>query len=187
MNRLWDFYTDGVFNREEAKDAYYELMRYHHIPISGRLETEDFWVSDFDQHDFGKIGIGGITWVNDRKNNYFGHDIFLLPGQMLVEHKHASMKNDSKRMKSWHLRNGSAYLFHEGEPKGQCPIEIPVSQQDSIHAKAWTQLTPGNVAHLEEVGSWHFIVAGRHGTIITEYATANYDDDLEFSNRHVVF
>ena len=35
MNRLWEFYDNGEFNRDEAKDAYYDLMRYHHMPISG--------------------------------------------------------------------------------------------------------------------------------------------------------
>ena len=151
------------------------------------LETEAFWVSDFDQHDFAKIGMGGIFWVNDLKNGYFGHDIFLLPGQMLVEHKHNTVKEGPAKMESWHMRHGSAYFFHEGESEEPCPIDIPVSQKDSIHAKAWTLLTPGQVAHLEELGSWHFIVAGPHGAIITEYATAHYNGNLEFSNRHVIF
>lgn len=180
-----EIYPGGKFDAKKAKDAYYTLMKYHGMPIGGMLETDDFWVSDFALNDFFKLGMGGIFYVNDLEHKYFGHDIFLLPGQMLVEHRHNAVEGGASKMETWQIRHGSAYFFYEGEPQGECPVKVPEGQD--VNAKGWKLLKVGEIGHLTELGSWHFIIAGPEGVIITEYATPHYDGSLEFSNPKVVF
>ena len=100
------FYKDGAFDPEAAKAAYFKVMEKFGYPIPDVLRTDEFWVCDFLQADFSKVGMGGIFWINEKGNygengggkyagefkkrdfGYLGHEIYLLPGQMLPEHYH---------------------------------------------------------------------------------------------------
>ena len=184
-----DFYKDGVFNAEAAKEAYFELMRFYHVPVTPILKTDQFWVSDFAQKDFATVGMGGIFWVNNVDHGYFGHDIYLLPGRMLVEHKHHPVDDVPAKMEPWQVRHGSAYFFGEGEETNPMPVTIPQSQIDNggANCRKATLLEEGGMLTLNRVGAWHYIIAGPNGAIISEYATPHHGDALEFANKTVVF
>lgn len=180
-----NFYKDGEFDKAAAKEAYFELMKYYGVPVTPLLKTDEFWVSDFAQKDFLTVGMGGIFWINNVEHGYFGHDIYLLPGQMLVEHKHHPVGDVPAKMETWQIRHGSAYFFAEGEGTEPMPVKIPESQD--THCKKCKLLVEGDIATLQEVEEWHFIIAGPKGAIITEYATPHHGDALEFANKSVVF
>ncbi|MCL3780766.1 hypothetical protein EMN47_10270 [Prolixibacteraceae bacterium JC049] len=184
-----NYYKDGAFDKAAAKEAYYQLMRYYGVPVAPVLKTAEFWVSDFAQKDFPNIGMGGIFWVNNIDHGYFGHDIYLLPGQMLVEHKHHAVENGAAKMESWHMRHGSAYFFGEGDATTPLPVKIPQSQIDkgAANSKNCKLLKEGGVLTLNKTGAWHFIIAGPKGAIITEYASPHFNEGLEFANKSVVF
>ncbi len=184
-----DFYKDGVFDKAAAKEAYFNLMKYYGVPVTPILKTDEFWVSDFAQKDFTTVGMGGIFWINNVKHGYFGHDIYLLPGQMLVEHKHHAVDGVPAKMETWQIRHGSAYFFGEGEATEPMPVKIPQSQIDKGGAQCRnvTMLEEGGMLSLNEVGEWHYIIAGSKGAIITEYATPHHGDALEFANKSVIF
>lgn len=183
-----NFYKDGEFDKTAAKEAYYDLMKFYGVPVTPLLKTDEFWVSDFAQKDFPNIGMGGIFWINNVEAGYFGHDIYLLPGQMLVEHRHNPTKLPAK-METWQVRHGSAYFFGEGEETKPLPVEIPQSQidLDGVHCKKCTLLEEGGILTLNKLGAWHFIIAGPNGAIISEYASPHDNDGLEFANKTVVF
>lgn len=180
-----NFYKDGAFDKEAAKEAYFDLMKYYGVPVTPLLKTDEFWVSDFAQKDFATIGMGGIFWINNVEHGYFGHDIYLLPGQMLVEHKHHPVGDVPAKMETWQIRHGSAYFFAEGEDTKPMPVKVPESQD--VHCKKCKLLKEGDIATLQAVEEWHFIIAGPKGAIITEYATPHHGDALEFANKTVVF
>ncbi|HKJ77967.1 MAG TPA: hypothetical protein VKA10_00475 [Prolixibacteraceae bacterium] len=184
-----DFYKDGEFDAEVAKEAYFELMRFYHVPVTPILKTEEFWVSDFAQKDFTTVGMGGIFWVNNVDHGYFGHDIYLLPGQMLVEHKHHKVGDVPAKMETWQVRHGSAYFFGEGDETKPMPVTIPQSQIDNggANCRKATLLEEGGMLTLNRIGAWHYIIAGPQGAIISEYATPHHGDALEFANKTVVF
>ena len=84
-----DYYkADGTFDEEFAKKAFYEMFEYFHYPIVDRLKGDEFWVTDFGLNNYAEVGMGGIFWVNNLEDNYFGHDIYLMPGQRIPEHGH---------------------------------------------------------------------------------------------------
>ncbi|MCP4452763.1 MAG: hypothetical protein GY809_14970, partial [Planctomycetes bacterium] len=102
-----NFYaTDGSLNAEAVKTAYLDMLKKFGCPIPDVLKTDALWVCDFVQRDISKLGMGGIFWINEtgtygqngaktykgeyknQKFGYLGHEIYLLPGQLLPEHRH---------------------------------------------------------------------------------------------------
>ena len=83
------FYKDGKFDEAAAKKAYIEMMENLGYPISDNLR-ENMWVSDFALGDFPAVGMGGIFWAQENVHGVFGHEILLLPNQMLIEHYHVA-------------------------------------------------------------------------------------------------
>ncbi len=172
---------DGKFLEDRAKEAFYEMFRYHKYPIYYQLETPEFWVIDCGLGDFANAGMGGIFWLNDEKNGYFGHEIYLLPGQMIPEHKHIKTEHPAK-MESWQVRYGSAYNFGEGDVPNGIEKEIPASQRGKTHCTKAEFLKLGDIRHLGVPEAWHFLMGGDEGAIITEYANYHDGAGLRFSN-----
>jgi hypothetical protein len=183
------FYDDGEFSKAKAFQAYYDMMKRFGYPISPLLKTDQFWTSDFAQKDFVNVGMGGIFWVNDTKHMYFGHEIFLLPGQMIVEHRHLKVPAGPAKMETWQVRHGDVYTFSSDEPTAKLPIKLPESQlkANGITARHCTHLQLGEIGHLNRVEEPHFMIAGPEGAIVTEYASPHYGEALKFTNSTVVF
>lgn len=183
-----DFYKkDGSFDGEKARKAYYDMMKRFHYPITDKLKGKDFWAIDFGLNDFVNVGMAGIFWWNDKENNYFGHEIYLLPGQMIVEHAHVKTPDAKPKMEAWQVRHGSIFTFGEGEPTSPCPIELPKSQEKFITTRHCQMLKPGEIASLNRAEAKHFMIAGPEGAIVTEYATYHDNAGLRFTNPGVKF
>ena len=184
-----DFYDDSVFNKKKAFEAYYDMMKRFGYPIPSVLRTDEFWTSDFAQNDFANVGMAGIFWVNNKEHGYFAHEIYLLPGQMIVEHRHNVVAEGPAKMESWHVRHGLVHTFGEGEPTQDLPCRLPESQLRArgITARRCYTLHEGEIGTLNRIIAPHFMIAGPEGAIVTEYGTPHYDDALEFTNKTVVF
>ena len=184
-----DYYTNGKFNKQRAFEAYYDMMRHYNYPIYPILKTDQFWTSDFAQNDFLNVGMGGIFWINNTAEGYFGHEIYLLPGQMIVEHGHNSCTEGKAKMESWQVRHGMIYTFGEGEPTKDLPVKLPESQlkANGITVKNCKILKEGEMGTLNRATAKHFMMAGPEGAIVTEYGSPHYGPALEFTNKTVVF
>ena len=129
----------GKFDSAKATQAYFDTFRRLGYPVYPALADASltkpglgFWAIDFAKGDFMKYGMGGVIWVNEIKEEYFGHDIYLLPLQALPEHSHVPgpekeyediwtgqkiKKAIPAKMESWLVRYGWVYSFSEiGEP-----------------------------------------------------------------------
>ena len=100
--------SSGKFDVAKGKQAYFDLMRKFGYPVFRSFTDEafmlretkqtdktqylGFWATDFAKGDFAKFGMGGVIWVDEIKEEYFGHDIFLLPLQSIAEHSHVPGK-----------------------------------------------------------------------------------------------
>jgi hypothetical protein len=185
-----DFYQDGKFQPEAAKQAYLGMMERHgynmHLEHAKKWAT-DFWVTDFGLGDFVNVGMGGVFWVNLQEFNYFAHEIYLLPGQMIVEHAHVETAKAKPKMESWHPRHGSVYCF--GETGGDLPagVVLPKSQAPFITARKCTEVPAGDLLTLNRVTAKHFMMGGPSGGIVSEYASFQDNDALRFTNPGVKF
>lgn len=174
-----DYYTDGVFNQDVAKKAFLDMFEHYGIPFTPFLE-ENFWVNDFGLGDFENTGMGGVFWINNSEHCYFGHEIYLLPGQMIAEHYHVPSAYPAKH-ESWHVRNGWVYNFGIGEPTPNPPA-LPESQKEFITAQNFQIMRVGDISSLQVLESRHFLMAGDEGAVVTEYGTFHDNDGLRFTN-----
>lgn len=176
-----EFYKDGKFDAEAAKEAYYEMMKAFNYPVVDRLRTADFWALDFGLGKFTEVGMAGIFWINNKQDNYFGHEIYLLPGQMIPEHKHVKTADAAAKMEGWHVRHGWIYIYGEGTPTAGVEERIPESHKKVANARVEKKLLPGETGELAGAEQWHWMQAPE-GAIVTEYATYHDGNGLRFSH-----
>lgn len=188
-----DFYKDGKFDVDKAKQAYYNLMTKFGVPVYAELKRPDgpFWAVDFKAGDFLSFGMGGVFWCNE-KEGYFGHEIYLLPGQSIAEHRHLPTKDAEGKplrckIESWQVRYGYVYGFSEvGEPNlDKFPeakamlSKLQIPHLKSVHVEKWE--ADGKVYKLAGPETWHFMQAGPDGAIVTEFATTHDNAGLRFT------
>ena len=204
--------ADGSFDADAAKAAYHAMMRSFGYPIPAVLKGDDFWVADFVQRDYEKLGMGGIFWVNeigkygqtgakaykgdfkDQRFGYLGHEIYLLPGQMLPEHRHIGGADGyGPKMEAWHVRYGSVEFFgeHKGAGDETKISDMAAAEKPWGFGQKWFQSkfvakrVAGEMYKLVDAESWHFQRAGPNGAIVSEYAT--YHNQVEFSKPDMKF
>jgi hypothetical protein len=177
-----DFYNSaGEFQADKAKEAYFDMFRRFGYKISENLQ-KNMWVLDFHLGDFAHVGMAGIFWLNRQDYGYFGHEIYLLPGQMIPEHQHLATEKGPAKMESWQPRHGMVYTFGEGEPTPEFLSKIPASQRDIVKSRHGKPLAIDEVGDLNRREAWHFMVAGPEGALVTEYGTFHDMAGLRFSN-----
>ncbi|MCG8476448.1 MAG: hypothetical protein MI784_13350 [Cytophagales bacterium] len=179
-----DFYVNGKLSAEKTLKAYQEMMDFYHYPMDKFLR-DNLFISDFGQGDFVNAGMAGVFWHNSAEFGYFAHEIYLLPGQMIIEHKHLKTKYPAK-METWHVRNGSIYCFGEGEKTEGNP-EIPKSQIPHVQVNNVLKVNQGEMNTLNRQEAPHFMMAGDQGAIVSEYANYHDNDGLVFSNPDAFF
>lgn len=174
-----DFYKDGKFQQEVAMQAMKDMFAFYDVPFT-ELMAKDLWVTDFGVGDFENVGMGGIFWVNNAEQGYFAHAIYLLPGQMIPEHAHVATKFPAKH-ETWMVEKGWAYNFSEiGDETPNAPA-IPASH-GPIKSKNFVVQKVGEVLPLKELTTFHFLMAGPEGAIVSEWATFHDNDGLRFTN-----
>jgi D-lyxose ketol-isomerase len=177
-----EFYDkDGKFDEPAAKKACFEMMERFHYPIGDNLR-KNLWALDFGLGKFTEAGMGGIFWINDKEGKYLGHEIFLLPGQMIPEHWHVKTDEAVAKAEAWHLRYGAVTLFGEGDPTPGAEKAIPASEREFTTVRHAITVKPGEVYPLVRVETRHFMVAGPPGCIVTEYASYHDMKALRFTN-----
>jgi D-lyxose ketol-isomerase len=182
-----DFYRNGEFDVEAAKAAYYAMMKHFQYPIPDRLRGEDFWAIDFGLGKFTEVGMAGIFWFNNQEHDYLGHEIYLLPHQMIPEHWHLATKIARPKVEAWHLRHGTVALYSEGEPTPGVDERIPPLHREIAIARHEQWLAPGECGYLEVPEARHWMRAGAEGAIVSEYASFHDSDGLRFTHPKIVF
>ena len=184
------FYKDGKFDQEAAKQAYFDMMEKLGYPISDNLR-KNMWVTDFALGDFPKVGMAGIFWAHENKNGVFGHEIILLPNQMLVEHWHVAGLGLPAKNECWQARAGKTYCFgEEGEDASKYPnVKVPESQKNfiTVNKVVCADAKQGNVVWLNRLEARHYQIAGPEGAVVTEYGSYHSNDNNRFTNPKVGF
>jgi len=182
MPKNEDFYdADGKFLPDKAQQAYYDMFERFGYP-NPEPQKKLMWVHDFGMGDFVHAGMAGVFWFNDKENNFFGHEIYLLPGQQIPEHKHMKTEDAVAKREAWQVRHGMIYCLGEGPETKPMPIELPESQEKSRTVGNATRVMPGEVNSLNRAEAFHFMIAGPEGAIVTEYATYHDGNGLRFAN-----
>jgi D-lyxose ketol-isomerase len=208
-----DFYTDGAMDAAAVKQAYFDMMERFNYPIPDILKTDNFWVCDFDQADVLALGMGGIFWINEKgeyktagagqykgpfKEDAYGyllHEIYLLPGQTLPEHRHlGGNEGYGPKMESWQVRYGEVN-FHSEVQHGDAVLisEWPEADRPWGYGADWFKskyiakrdAKTNQMMVMSDPESWHGQCAGPEGAIVTEVAT--YHNHVTFSKPGMEF
>lgn len=180
-----DFYKDGVFQPNVAKQAVRQLVLESGMDYTERIDRE-LWVSDFGLGDYEHVGLASVTWVNDTEYGYFAMTMYLLPNQMIPEHVHRPIAEAPARAakhESWRVIRGKVYNFSEvGDSLSDMP-RIPESF-GIIRSKNCVLMDPDETATLKQPETYHFMMAGDSGAIVDEYGI-NHDRRGWFSSNPV--
>lgn len=82
------------------------------------------------------------------------------------------------------VEKGWCYNFSEvGDPTPDAPT-IPASQAPTTVSKKFVKQHVGEIVHLADAGAetWHFLLAGDEGAIVSEWANYHDGAGLRFSN-----
>ncbi len=185
-----DFYKDGEFDVEVAKDAYVALMKSHGYPIFEGIRDQ-LWISDYGLGQFAEVGLGAVLFFNRDEEHpgdrYMLLDIYLLPNQMLPEHYHLETGKARPKLESWIVRNGQAQIVGEGEPTPGLEEAIPASQRDHVTVLHAVLANPGDKVDLNRTTARHWMMAGSQGVIVSETANFHDNDGVRHTNPNIVF
>lgn len=183
-----DFYKDGKFNTDKAKDAIIQLMKYHKYPLYPEIKDK-IWITDYGTGKFTEVGIAVVMWRNHKEEKYMLMDIFLLPNQMLPEHLHAeqSGKHIPPKAEGWLIRHGSSYIAGMGQNNlANFPFKIPkIHNNGTAKAQHVVKATEGMFLdlHNPKMSPYHWQIAGDKGAIINEVATNHSSSNIKYSDE----
>ncbi|MCG9791206.1 cupin domain-containing protein [Flavobacterium algicola] len=167
--------SNGNFLKEKAKDAVMQLLAYHQYPVFEGMR-EKINVTDYGVGNFAKLGLSSITFVNNEKEHYMLMDIFILPGQMLGEHRHIAAAGNPAKMEGWLIKYGSSYIAGIGEDNTANFPQVVIPQEHwegKTSSKHITEAKPGDFLNLLEKGSYHWQFGGKEGAILSEAANVH--------------
>ena len=169
-----DFYTDGKFNVDKARDAIIELCRYFKYPVFSDMK-DLLWVSDYGTGKFTELGLACIGIVNHDKDKlgqtFMMQDLFLLPGQMLPEHWHIKGEGIAVKNEGWFIRWGKSFIVGIGEDNLPPEIKIPECHMGgTVEVKHGKWVNAGEYVQLAKIETKHWQMAGPEGCILTEVA-----------------
>jgi len=182
-----DFYVDGVFNVDQAKEAIMTLAEYHNYPLFPEFK-ENLWVSDYGTGKFTELGLAAYMFKNNETDQYMLMDLFLLPSQMLPEHWHLDGETNPAKLEGWLVRNGMSYIVGSGDDNlADFPqIKIPDCHVDgTVTHKHVVAAKPGSFTPQDVVYAPHWQWAGPEGAIITEVANVHTNEAVRHSDQAI--
>ncbi len=181
-----NFYKDGKFDEEAAKDAVVAMckrMNYHMFPDL----REKLWVSDYGTGQFTKLGLAAYFFANQSEGGtYMMLDIFLMPNQMLPEHWHLEGDLGITKNEGWLVRWGKSYIGGVGDKNTD---DFPHIKVPKCHCNGTTtthhivEATPGMFVPLAKVGTRHWQYGGPEGAILTEVANYHTGSAVRHSDK----
>jgi D-lyxose ketol-isomerase len=177
-----DFYTDGKFDVEKAKDGVLALCKHHGYPIFPTMR-DGLWVSDYGIGRFMDVGLAACLFMNNVPDRYMLMDLFLMPGQMLPEHWHVEGEGNPAKREGWLVRYGVSHIVGIGEPNLGPDVKVPECHwKGKVLTKHETVATPGMFVPLAQVETRHWQLAGPEGAIVTEVANVHTNSGVRHSD-----
>jgi len=171
-----DYYTNGRFDEEKAKDGVLAMCRAFGYPVFPGMR-EKLWVSDYGTGQYAKLGLAACIFENhyEEGGSYMLLDLFLMPDQMLPEHWHLEGDHGIEKNEGWLVRWGKSYVVGAGEDSLSSFPQIKIPQchcNGTATTGHVVEATPGMFVPLPKMGTRHWQYGGPEGAIVTE--VANY-------------
>ena len=181
-----DFYANGQFDVEKAKDAILAMCRRFGYPAFSGMRDK-LWVSDYATGQFATCGLAACIFENhyDEGGSYMLLDLFLMPGQMLPEHWHLEGDHGITKNEGWLIRWGKSYVVGIGEDNLSAfpQIKIPSCHcNGTATTRHVIEASPGMFVPLTKIGTRHWQYGGPEGAIVTEVANFHTSSAVRHSD-----
>ncbi len=181
------FYTDGKFDVEAAKDAIIAMCKYYGYPIFPDFRKK-LWVSDYDTGRYTDLGLAAYMFVNNPDGPYMQMDLFMIPGQMLPEHWHEKGTKGITKNEGWLVRWGKSYIVGIGKNNRKKFPQIVVPKchcNGTVTVNHIVPTMPGTFTPLAKTTTRHWQMAGPGGVIMTESANCHTDKVTFHSDKKI--
>lgn len=130
-------------------------------------------IADFGLGDLERSGLELVVYENN--DRYCAKELVLFPRQTCPEHRHPPVGDDPGKRETFRCRQGTVWLYVEGEPAG--PIRARIPEGDEAHYTVFheVELRPGEQYTIPP-NTKHWFQAGDEGAIVSEFSSTSRDE-----------
>lgn len=148
-----------------------EILARQGIALTPREQTAIEMV-DFGLDDIEHIGLEIVVYVNT--DRYCAKELVLFPRQTCPEHRHPPVGEDPGKMETFRCRQGTVWLYVEGEPVEHPQAHIPPAGKEYYTVLHEIPLSPGEQYTIPP-NTRHWFQAGDEGAIVSEFSSTSRD------------
>ncbi len=145
-------------------------------------DRQSLEVADFGLGRFAEEGLALLVYVNT--DRYCGKELVLLPGQTCPEHRHPPVDGEPGKMETFRCRQGSVWLYVEGEPAACPKAKVPAASRDYYTVFHEIELHPGDQYTIPP-NTLHWFQAGQEGAVVTEFSSRSRDEADVFTDPRI--
>ncbi len=173
--------------REIVVGKILEMVKEAQITLATPEEIVNMEITDFGLGLIEKFGLQIVVYVNTER--VCAKELFLLPNQICLEHRHPpiSFLDYPGKEETFRCRWGKAYLYVPGDPSPNPYGKNKIPKDKLPFFTVWHEivLNPGDQYTLPP-NTLHWFIAGEEGAIVSEFSTTSYDEYDVFTDPFVV-
>lgn len=139
-------------------------------------------IADFGLSDLRRTGLQLVVYVNTLR--CCAKELVLLPGQTCPEHLHPPVGDQPGKEETFRVRQGTVYLYVEGEPTARQPRCVP-PDPEFYTARREVKLGPGDQFTVPPM-TRHWFQSPNGYAVVSEFSTRSTDEHDIFTDPRIV-
>ena len=145
-------------------------------------EVSKIEVADLGLSELEKTGLCLVIYINT--DRYCAKELILFPRQTCPEHRHPPIGNDPGKEETFRCRQGTVYLYVEGEPASNLSAQPPAGSESYYTVRHEIELHPGEQYTIPP-NTLHWFQAGDEGAIVSEFSSTSRDEFDIFTDPRI--
>ncbi|HCI82310.1 MAG TPA: D-lyxose/D-mannose family sugar isomerase [Ktedonobacter sp.] len=167
--------------REQLQLRTARILAQHDIVLTP-TEQAAIEIADFGLADIERTGLELVVYINT--DRYCAKELVLFPRQTCPQHKHPPIGADAGKMETFRCRQGTVYLYVEGEPMQHIQAIIPIGSEAYYTVFHEIELHPGEQYTIPP-NTLHWFQAGNEGAIVSEFSSTSRDEFDIFTDPRI--
>jgi D-lyxose ketol-isomerase len=156
----------------DAQARAYEALQRAGIVLTPS-ERNNIEVVDLGLGELETTGLQIVVYVNTER--VCAKELVLFPRQTCPEHRHPPIGDTPGKEETFRCRQGTVYLYVEGEPAAQIHARLPQGHEQTYTVRHEIILHPGE-QYTVPPDTLHWFQAGDEGAIVSEFSTRSRDE-----------
>jgi D-lyxose ketol-isomerase len=145
-------------------------------------EQSQIEIAEFGLGELERTGLQLVVYINT--DRYCAKELVLFPRQTCPEHIHPPIGSDPGKMETFRCRQGTVWLYVEGEPSPQLQAHIPQGSEAFYTVFHEIELTAGQQYTIPPATA-HWFQAGDEGAIVSEFSSTSRDEFDIFTDPRI--